>query len=71
MSFKVERNYFENVHRNEITSKSEVQTTLVFEISKKRYKNDNEQPRICISFPSKIASKNASKQRRSKLGRKN
>ena len=30
----MEQNYFEKVHRNEITSKRDVQTTLVFDISK-------------------------------------
>ena len=32
--FKVEQNYFEKVHRNEITSKRDGKTTLIFKISK-------------------------------------
>ena len=48
--FKVERNYFEKVHRNEITSKSEVQTALVFEILKKFQKRDGKTTTIfCLS----------------------
>ena len=60
----MERNYFEKVHRNEITSKSEVQTALAFVVSKTfdnnflSIKNKSKSaPRICISFPSKLHQK--------------
>ena len=42
---KVERNYFEKAHRNEITSKRHGQATLIFEIWK-TYKYGTKQPRF-------------------------
>ena len=42
---KLERNYFQKVHRNKNTSKRDVQTTLIFDVSKtyqKRYETDHD-----------------------------
>ena len=44
MRIKVERNYFEKVHRNKILSKRDFQTTLVFDISKTYQKEISKPP---------------------------
>ena len=48
----MEQNYFEKVHRNEIMSNSEVQTTLVFDISKTSQKRNAKTTTIHLEFPS-------------------
>ena len=79
----MERNYFEKLHQNKITSKSEVQTALVFNISKTFHKEMAKRQRFFVfqkqikistsNFTIKNASKNTLKQRLffcpSKLGR--
>ena len=64
--FKMERSYFEKVHWNDIKSKRDIQTTLVFNISKTYQKKDTKTNAIfCVSklhqnmrsFPSKLHQK--------------
>ena len=64
--FKMERNYLEKVHQNNIKSKSKrgIQTTWGFNISnliKKRYQNDHNF--LPFKITSKYAQKNTPKQR--------
>ena len=50
----MERNYFDKVHQNDIKSKRDIQTTLVFNISKTYQKIDSKAATI---LPFKITSK--------------
>ena len=44
----VKQNYFEKVHQNKVTSKIEVQVTLVFDISKRPQKEMSKRQRVFI-----------------------
>ena len=44
--FKIKRNYIEKVHQNDIKSKRDIQTTLIFNISKTYKKEISKRPQF-------------------------